>query len=147
LYDGSRDLFKESLDRAAAWLRAAVLETEETAGLHPSARALVGHSQGAYFGFVAALGNQDLFSHLAAVAGRLEEEFVAAALAHGGSLETLIVHGREDRAVSAEAAHRSAGALKAAGYPVTVRLLPGGHGIRPDRDETVTAWLRRAWGL
>lgn len=147
LYDGGTEWFRESLDRSADWLAALVRSVESRRGWTPSRRALVGFSQGAYFGYVAALGNQDLFDRLAAVGGRLKTEFVAEALAGGGPLEALVLHGSEDEAVTPEAAARSAEALERAGYGVTRALLPGGHALTPETDRRVAAWLAQGWDL
>ncbi len=147
LYDGGPGRFRETVDRSAAWLAAALEGIERDREWAPSGRALVGHSQGAYFGYLLALRRQDLFDRLVAVAGRLKEEFAAEPLAGPGRLRTLIVHGEADRAVPPDAARRSEAALRRAGYAVELRLLPGGHRLSPDRDAAAARWLAAAWNL
>lgn len=141
LYDGGEDLFRETVSRSAAWLRNTLDRVERERGWRPERRALVGFSQGAYFGYVAALANPDRFTHLVAVAGRLKESFVADRLAAGGSLATLILQGREDRSVPPDAGRRSHAALTAAGFPATLEVMDAGHRITPGMDARTAAWL------
>lgn len=145
LYDGSQETFRETLLRSRDWLRETVLSLEHSEGWRPRHRALLGHSQGAYFGYAAALTSQDVFSHLVAAAGRLKEEFVDTALAAPGRLQILILHGRGDRAVPPRAAETSAQTLRRAGYPVALKRLPGGHRPGPEMDAAAADWLRSAW--
>lgn len=141
LYDGEEQPFRDTAAAAREWLVRGLAEVEAAEGFAPARRALIGYSQGAYFGYLAALHHQDVFSHLVAVAGRLKAAFAAEPLRDGGKLQTLILHGEKDRAVSGEAARRSEDALAAAGYSVECRLLPGGHRLHPDRDAAAAQWL------
>ena len=147
LYDGGDRLFRETVTASAAWLSALIRRVEADRGWRPRGRALVGFSQGAYFGYVAALSPPGLFDRLVAAAGRLKEEFVAGALERPGPLRTLILHGEADRAVSVEAAHRSHQALRRAGYEAELALFPGGHRLGPDQDRRAAAWLASGWEL
>lgn len=145
LYDGNEEPFRTTLMRSAAWLVSELDALETQRGWRPRERALVGYSQGAYFGFVAALRAQRRFSRLVAVAGRLKEAFVEEPLARPGPLATLILHGEKDRSVPADTAERSRAALAGAGYAVDLEILPRGHGLHPDRDARAAEWLERAW--
>jgi len=147
LYDGSPGPFKESVERVIPWLRDLLAGLEREHGLKPRIRALVGYSQGAYFGYAAALRSQDLFGNLVAVAGRLKTGFVEPELQSGGALRTLILHGESDPATPVDFSARSEAALRDAGFAVERQVLPGGHGLRPDRDAAAAAWLRREWKL
>jgi predicted esterase len=148
LYDGNPEPFKTTLFRSGAWLAEQVAAFERAHGLRPARRALLGYSQGAYFAYPTALARQDLFDTLIAVAGgRIRTEFVERELASPGRLRTLILHGTDDRAVSADLSREAAETLRAAGYAVDLELLPGGHGLRADRDATATRWLAARWGL
>ncbi len=141
LYDGGPERFRTTVERSATWLRGVLETTERERGWKPTRRALIGHSQGAYFGFVAALRNQDLFSHLVAAAGRLKQEFVEDALRDGGALKTLILHGESDQAVSPDAAGQSLEILKEAGYRAELEYLPGGHRLTSATDARAAAWF------
>jgi phospholipase/carboxylesterase len=145
LYDGNPEPFRETLVRSRDRLRETVASVEREHGWRPRHRGLLGHSQGAYFAYVAALSSQDVFSHLVAAAGRLKEEFLETELARPGRLRTLILHGTADRAVAPEAARASASALRDAGYPVELHLLPGGHRPTARMDEAAAEWLRLTW--
>jgi predicted esterase len=147
LYDGGPTWFRETVLRAAAYLCRLLEDLERTAGLAPRERALVGHSQGAYFAYVAALRNPSLFHRLVAAAGRLKEEFVADALRDAAPLRTLILHGAEDRVVSVQAGERSFRALRRAGYVVEKKVLAGGHGVTPETDIEAARWLASGWGM
>jgi predicted esterase len=147
LYDGGDRLFRETVTASAAWLNELVRRVEAERGWRPRGRALVGFSQGAYFGYVAALSSPGVFDRLVAAAGRLKEEFVAEALARPGPLRTLILHGETDRWVSVEGAHRSHRALRRAGYEAELALFPGGHDLGSDQDRRAAGWLASGWGL
>jgi len=143
LYDKGPEHFEQTTTTSVAWLCDVVSQVESKHGFRPDRRILVGHSQGAYFGYLAALGTAKIFSHLVAVAGRLKEEFLTDALGNGGSTAVLILHGTKDRAVSPDAARRSHDALSRAGYPVELELLPGGHGLTPETDARTATWLKK----
>ena len=145
LYDGGQDLFRRTLDLAEAWLHGLLRRLEATQGWEPRDRAVVGHSQGAYFGGVLALRHQDLFERLVCVSGRVKMEFARGAVQ--GALRALVVHGATDRSVPADAARESVDALRGSGYDADLLLLPGGHRLAPDRDVRVADWLARSWGL
>jgi predicted esterase len=147
LYDGGTEWFRETVIRSADWLRATLDAVEAERGWRPRERALVGHSQGAYFGYVAALRNQDRFRRLVAAAGRLKTGFLTEALAVPGTLHTLILHGERDRHVRPEAAERTLEALTRAGYAAELRWTPGGHRVSPDMDGAAAQWLSQAWSL
>lgn len=147
LYDGNPEPFGETIAGSAAWLRETVLHLESRHGWTPSRRALIGYSQGAYLGYVAALNNQDVFHRLIAVAGRLRESFVEEALSRGGGLQALLLHGDRDRAVLPEAQDRSLAALRRAGYAAEAVRLPGGHRPTPEMDRRAADWLREGWRL
>jgi len=146
LYDGGAEPFKRSLDRAVSWLHDLLATLETAHGWQPRERTLVGFSQGAYFGYVAALGEPRPFRRLVAVAGRLKEEFVTLDPARAFEVETLILHGKNDTAVSPDAGRRSADALHAAGYRATLRVFAGAHRVTPECDAAAADWLARAWG-
>lgn len=141
LYDGAQEPFRETVVSSATWLSEMLVDLEVRQGWEPPTRALVGHSQGAYFGYVAALSHQAQFSHLVAVAGRLKEEFVSDALREGGPLSTLILHGEHDRSVSPAAGRRSHEVLTAAGYACRLEFFSGGHRLIPKVDERAADWL------
>jgi predicted esterase len=141
LYDGNEEPFRETVEASATWLSRMVTDLEEREGWEPRGRALIGHSQGAYFGYVAAFNHQTQFSHLVAVAGRLKTEFLHEALRGGGTLSTLILHGKHDRSVSPDAGHRSHEALTAAGFTSRLEFFPGGHRLTPRVDEQAADWL------
>jgi predicted esterase len=145
LYDGGDRLFRDTVNASAEWLAALVRRTEAERGWRPRSRALIGFSQGAYFGYAAALNRPDLFDRLVAASGRLKEAFAAEALARPGALRTLILHGEADRAVPVEAAHRSFRALRSAGYEAELAVLPGGHRVPPEGDARAAAWLASGW--
>jgi len=147
LYDGGDRAFRDSLAVSTSWFHDALAAMEAEHGLRPRMRALVGHSQGAYFGYVAALERPDRIQALVAAAGRLKTSFVREALSRPGPLEALILHGEDDSAVDPEAARRSHRALTEAGYRSELRLLPGGHGLPPDRDTAAAGWLARVLDL
>jgi predicted esterase len=148
LYDGGTEPFKSTLTRSGDWLAEQVTLFEENAGLRPRARALVGYSQGAYFSSVTALHHQNLFGHLIAVAGgRLRADFVDRALAEGGPLRILLLHGRDDKRVSPDLARDAAEQFTGAGYASELQLLERGHGLHPDRDVAAAAWLTGEWAL
>lgn len=147
LYDGQPEPFRETLEATATWLLDTLHRLETEHGWTPSRRALIGHSQGAYFGYVAALNHQDVFDRLVAVAGRLRESFVEEALRRGGPLSALLLHGERDRSVLPEALDRSRSALEQAGYAVEAARLPGGHRLSPEADRRAAAWLREGWRL
>lgn len=147
LYDGGDEPFRGTVEASAAWLEGLVRGLESERGWRPRARALAGFSQGAYFGYVAALARPGLFTALVAASGRLKEEFAGPALARPGGLRTLVLHGEADRAVPVAAAHRSFRALRRAGYQAELAVLPGGHRMRPERDARAAAWLAAEWGL
>jgi predicted esterase len=147
LYDGGPGWFHDTVIQSADWLRRLVVEVESARGWRPRQRALVCHSQGAYFGYVAALRNQDLFQRLVAAAGRLKVSFLTEALAAPGPLHTLVLHGERDRYVRPEAAERSVAALREAGYAVEMRMHAGGHRVTPETDTAAAEWLARAWSL
>jgi predicted esterase len=141
LYDGGPERFRETVDRSEAWLSECIRRAESVRGWVPPSRVLLGYSQGAYFAYVAALRHPELFSHLVAVAGRLKAEFLPAELARGGSLETLIVHGRHDAAVHPDAALGSRDALRHAGFRAEHLELPGGHAFTPETDAACADWI------
>jgi predicted esterase len=141
LYDGGPDRFRETARRSADWVAGVLTSLEGERGWRPSRRILAGYSQGAYFGYLAALWHRDRVTDLVAVAGRLKEEFVRDALADPGSLRVLVVHGREDRAVPPEGSERSAATLRRAGIAVELALLPGGHDVLPEADRRAAAWV------
>ena len=147
LYDGGPERFQQTLNQSADWLREVLASVEQREGWVPSARALVGYSQGAYFGYVAALSHQDLFTRLVAVAGRLKTEFVSDALENPGSLQTLILHGADDASVSPDAAQQSHQTLIHAGYRAEKVVFPGDHRLTPLIDDKVSDWLTNAWNL
>lgn len=147
LYDGGEALFEQTVRNSGQWLVDGLDTLERERGWAPRERVLVGYSQGAYFAGVTALTHQDRFRRLVAVAGRIKDSFVADALAQGGDLQTLILHGEKDRSVLPEAAIQSERVLRGAGYPVRLEFLPGGHRLHPDRDARAAAWLREAWDL
>jgi predicted esterase len=119
---------------------------EEERGWRPRRRALLGFSQGAYLGFVAALRRQDLFTELVAVGGRLREDFVEEPLSGPASLRVLILHGREDKAVSPASSRTARDVLLRAGYRVTFEEIPGRHRVESEADPRVASWLTRVWG-
>ena len=141
LYDGEREPFRDTVTRSAEWLVNVIESLETREGWTPVSRTLLGYSQGAYFGYVAALNHQDHFDRLVAVAGRLKKEFTAGALATPGTLRTLVVHGEQDRAVSPDAARDSHRVLVRAGYSADLFLHPGGHGLTDDLDDHAATWL------
>lgn len=141
LYDGNEEPFRKTVEASATWLSRLVTDLETREGWEPRGRALIGHSQGAYFGYIAAFNHQRQFSHLVAVAGRLKSEFLAEALEKGGDLSTLILHGEHDRSVRPEAGHRSHEALTTAGFASRLEFFPGGHRLIPQVDERAANWL------
>jgi len=145
LYDGGQDLFRTTLTRSAAWLHGLIQRVEATQGWEPRDRALVGFSQGAYFGGVVALEHQDLFGRLVSVSGRIKLEFAEVPAA--GRLRTLVAHGIDDRAVPLDAARSSVEGLRALGYEAELLLFPGGHRMTPDRDLRISEWLSGEWNL
>ena len=139
--EGSRGATANIFFVLTTWLSEMLVDLELQQGWKPRTRALIGHSQGAYFAYVAALTHQAQFSHLVAVAGRLKEEFVSDALRGGGPLSTLILHGEHDRSVSPAAGRRSHEVLTTAGYACRLEFFSGGHRLIPQVDERAAAWL------
>jgi len=146
LYDGEPEPFRSTVTRSAAWVAETVEAAEREHGWRPERRALLGFSQGAYLGFVAALRRQDLFSELIAVGGRMKEDFVADALAAPGPLRVLLLHGRDDEAVSPVSSRTARDVLRGAGYDVALEEIPGRHRVERGADPRVAAWLEEAWG-
>jgi predicted esterase len=146
LYDGDTEPFRSSVTLSSAWLADLVGALERERGWRPRHRALLGFSQGAYLGFVAALRRQDVFTELVAVGGRLKESFVGDELREGGPLRVLILHGRGDEAVSPAYATGSRDALRRAGYDVALEELAGPHRVEREADPRAALWLADAWG-
>jgi predicted esterase len=142
LYDGGAERFRASARQSATWLLESLASLETERGWSPSRRILVGHSQGAYFGFLLALWSEGFITDLAAVAGRLKEEFVSEVPRPAPLRRALVVHGREDPAVAVSGAIRSAEALREMGVTVELALTDGGHGITQETDRRVAAWSR-----
>lgn len=147
LYDGDGPEFRRTYDAAVRWVLESVARAERRHGLRPRARAVIGYSQGGYLAYGAALRGGPAYDRLVAVAGRLKEEFLAAELAAPSRLSALLLHGRDDRAVPPDASVRSHRVLLRAGCAAELRLLPGGHGLRSDRDDAAARWLAAAWNL
>ena len=147
LYDGGPILFQETAALVRDHLQRLITRVEQEHHLRPSRRVLLGYSMGAYFGYQVALGNPGLFSHLVGVSGNLKAEPVAEGLREGHKMRCLVVHGREDRSVPADFARETHRVLTEHGFPADLELLPGGHGIRKDRDATVARWLSREFDL
>jgi predicted esterase len=141
VYDGGTERFRETVKRSADWLAGVLAALEADRGWRSKRRILAGHSQGAYFGYLVALWHRDLITDLVAMSGRLKEEFVTDALADPGRLRALVMHGRDDRAVPPESSVRSADALRRAGIPVELALLPGGHRVSEEADRRAAAWV------
>jgi len=145
LYNGEEEPFRSTVSRSAAWVAETVAEMEKERGWRPRRRALLGFSQGAYLGFVAALRRQDLFTELVAVGGRLREDFVEEPLRSPASLRVLVLHGRDDQAVSPQSSRAARDVLLRAGYRVTFEEIPGPHRVEAEADPRVASWLTRVW--
>ena len=143
LYDGGDSLFKETTSLVTNELISMLRATERELGLEPRHRVLLGYSQGAYLGWLAALKHPDFFTHMVGVSGNLKEAFLTEDLSSRRKPTCLVVHGEEDPATPVEFAHRSHGILSDHGYTADLEILPGGHGLRGDRDETVATRLAR----
>ncbi len=146
-YDGSRRRFLRELAITEKAILDLLASAEKEASLEPSARVILGFSQGGYTGSFVALRHSDLFDGLIVSGARVKLEVLGdeVRLAAKKGMRALICHGREDRAVPVEAAESSAAGLRAAGIETDLEYFPGGHAIGKDQISVIRNWLADRW--
>ncbi len=151
LYDGDTPRFRESLDRAEAHLlrslraaRAASRRLPRGARLLDTGRAaILGFSQGAYLGGIAAVRRPAVFRAAVLVGGRLKTEILGDALpaARARGLRLLGLHGEGDPSVRPGPSRESIDAARAAGLDAEFRSFDGGHEFTPGMRRAAREWL------
>ncbi len=150
-YDGDTPRFRESLDRAVAYVGKALknLWAMEKEDGPPSPRtdfgrvALLGFSQGAYLAGVTAVRHPDLFRAAVLVGGRLKIEILGEAVpeARARGLRVLALHGANDLLVKPGPSEESVGKAKALGLDAEFRSFDAGHRFTPEMRRAAREWL------
>ena len=146
-YDGDQNHFFRELAITESAILRLMRDVEHEEKLRPSARMVLGFSQGGYTGSFVALRNSDLFDALIVSGARVKTEVlgneIAAAARRG--MRTMICHGRKDKAVSPVAAEKSARYLKHAGMETELRFFESGHTIGKTQVGAIREWLAERW--
>ena len=144
-YDGDQEKYLRELIRTEKLLHEVLTQIEAEASGSPSARVLLGFSQGGYCGSFVALRNPDLFSGLIVSGARIKTEVLTDDLprAAEGGLRVLICHGERDPHVQPEAAERSFEGLRASGVSVHLETFDAGHSLGRGQLRFIESWLER----
>jgi len=111
-------------------------------GTDPQRTYLLGFSQGAIMGFVAALRRPTHIAGLIALSGYLDPELLPPAgpqLLAG--MPILHMHGSYDDVIPVAAAHMTRDLLQDSGARYSYHEYPIGHGIHPDGVRLIQSWL------
>ncbi len=111
-------------------------------GTDPRRTYLLGFSQGAIMGFVAALRHPTHIAGLIPISGYLDPEL----LPPGGpqllaGMPILHMHGSYDDVIPVAAAHMTRDLLQHSGTRYSYHEYPIGHGIHPDGVQLIQTWL------
>lgn len=144
-YDGDQDKYLIELVRTEKLLHQVRIQIETANGLTPSARFLLGFSQGGYCGSYAALRSPDIYSGLIVSGARIKTEVLTEDLPRAAELgiRVLICHGARDPHVPPEAAERSSAGLSAAGVSVHLETFDAGHSLGRGQLRFIESWLER----
>ncbi len=146
-YDGDQERFLRELAITESALVRLLGEVEREQRLKPSARAVLGFSQGGYTGSFLALRHSNLFSGLIVSGARVKIEVLGDEIAAAArrKMQVLLCHGKKDKAVPHDAADRSARGLIEGGIDTDLRYFDAGHVIGKDQIETIRDWLAGRW--
>jgi predicted esterase len=147
LYDGDTDVFRESVARAASYLRGVVedvIAASPTPGYaipDASRVALLGFSQGAYLAGLAAVQDAGFYRAVVLVGGRLKVESLTAALPGAAGLAVLGLHGALDEAVRPGPSRECIEAARQAGLAADWSEHPCAHEFSPSMRKEASRWL------
>jgi predicted esterase len=147
LYDGDTPAFRESLDRAEAFLVELLLRVRRAAGesrpIDPSRAWLLGFSQGGYLAGMAAVRRPEEFRGAVLVGARLKVEALGGHLPAAAAAGTavLALHGSRDLLVAADRQRESVAAARAAGLDATMEEFDAAHAFPPPMRDAARAWL------
>ncbi len=146
-YDGNQDRFLKELAITESAIIRLLLDVERDEDLRPSARLVLGFSQGGYTGSFVALRHSDLFDALIVSGARVKTEVlgdeIAAASERG--MRVMICHGSKDKAVPPVAAERSAKELIAGGVETDLHYFDTAHTIGKRQVGAIREWLVKRW--
>ena len=142
-YDGNQERFVAELVRVEEYIRRFLTEAERQHQLQPSARFLLGFSQGGYCGAVVALRNPDLFRGMIISGARVKTEILKEEITTAAKtgFAALLCHGRADTSVDPTASTRSRDGLIAGGIDVQHEEFDGGHRISQAQLTVIHDWL------
>jgi len=144
VYHGDEHEWLRSMHPSERYLLSVIDEATADPSVDARHVFLLGFSQGCYLGYYVALRHPDRFAGFVGIGGRLKREFLVEELPLAARLPVLILHGREDRVVSPDAARGSRDALIAAGFSnVELHMTDGAHGIGEPEIDAIRAWLAR----
>src|SRR5699024_7795358 len=135
LYDGGQEQFKRSMEKSAAFIDEAI--NKITDSVSDLSITIFGYSMGGYLAGYYALSRPKTVDNLIVTGGRIKTEWFSGK--NYESLNTLALHGLQDKSVQAGAAEKSVQAPQKMGASVTFRTLKAGHRL----NETYTAEAKR----